>query len=185
MDIGKFKSSRGRLTLWVMIPPLLIVGVGLSTYALRLQSEWQLNRTQGLCEVLPKLMETQRQTLRVLEDFHSSKTKPISSEDELISFVQDAARKAEFTIDSLKVERRASAQNGNMPVLLASVNGNGAIDAIQRFLADVSVSQHLLSERSLQIAKQANGLDDQICKANITFELVLFKGFRSGAGGNE
>ncbi len=91
MDIGKFKSSRSRLILWILIPPLLIAGVGLSTYALRLRSEWQLKRAQHLAEAFPRLVKSRESAVALLELFQGAETTNIDSEEELISFVQESA----------------------------------------------------------------------------------------------
>jgi hypothetical protein len=174
MDIGKFKASRMRLSMWMLIPPLLIAGVGLSSYALQLQSTWRLGRTKALSDVLPKLVHTQQQARALLDGFRGMENRSIQSEDALISFIQETARKVNFTVDSLKVERRDSGPGVVMPVLVANVNGSGAIDATYRFLTEVSASQQLLSESSLRITQQPNAFDLKLCKADITFELVLF-----------
>jgi hypothetical protein len=180
MDIGKFKASRMRLTLWMMVPPLLVVGVGLSSYALQLQSTWKLNRTKALSDVLPKLVQTQQQAQTLLNTFQGMEGRSIKSEDALISFIQESARKVGFTVDSLKVERRDTGTAAGMPVLVANVNGSGALDSTYRFLTEVSASQQLLSESSLKISQQPNAFDLKLCKADITFELVLFNVAKKG-----
>lgn len=177
MDIGKFKSSRLRLTLWILVPPLLIVGVGLSSYALQLQSEWQLNRTKTMAEVLPKLAQAESDVVALLEQIDTPESRVISSEDGLISFIQSTAQRVDFTVDSLKVERQApgKASGLDLPLLTANVTGSGNIEAIQLFLADVGAAHQLLSESELQVSQQSNGLDALNCRAEITFDLVLFE----------
>jgi len=180
MDIGKFKSSRLQLTLWILVPPLLIVGVGLSTYALQLQSEWQLNRTKTMAEVLPKLAKAESAVVALLGQIDNPESQAISSEDGLISFIQSTARRVDFTVDSLKVERKAPGKGSgsDLPLLSAKVIGSGNIDAIQRFLADVGAAHQLLAESELQISQQSNGIDARNCRAEITFDLVLFEAGR-------
>lgn len=173
MDLGKFKSSRLRLTLWILIPPLLSVGFGLSTYALQLRSEWQLKRTRGLAQVLPRLVETNNKARRMMQDFGAGEEQSITSEEGLISFLQESARETDFEVDSLNVERR-SAQGLNF--LSASVTGSGSLSAIQHFLADVSTSHRLLSESSLQISQKASALAQGEYRADVLFDLVLFDG---------
>ena len=72
MDVGKFKVNRVRLILWLAIPPALALGLGLSTYALRLRSEWKLSLTSKLATVLPSLVYTQEKARDLLVDFQNS-----------------------------------------------------------------------------------------------------------------
>jgi len=170
MDIGKFKASRGRLTAWILIPPVLIVGLGLTSYALKRQSEWQLERAQVLQELLPRAAKSQAETEALFQAFMASESGTIASEDELISFLQNAAHQADFVVDSLKVERRSSGAPQQTTVLTASVKGTGTFLAVQTFMSDVAIRQHLLSESSLQISQ---GSDAETCRADIRFELIL------------
>ena len=183
MDIGKFKASRARLILWVLIPPSLVVGAGLSSHALRAQSEWQLNRTRALAEVFPKLVIARRNAERLMAEFNGTESSSLKSEDELISYLQSAARKVDFTVDSLKVERRSSPSADNAPMLTASVKGTGGFGAIQHFLGDVSAGQHLLSESYLQLSRSSAAASPEECRADITFELILFNAGNTPAGG--
>ena len=171
MDVGKFKASRLRLMLWILVPPVLAVGAGLGTYTMRLRSEWELKRTRKLDDVLPRLVETRRQAEAVVAEFRGSDTESLRTEDELISFLQEAAQESGFPVDSIGVERR-SAQG--RPLLAASVKGAGTFNSIQRFMGDVSSAQHLLSESSLKLSKNTLAAEDDSYKADLLFELVLF-----------
>jgi hypothetical protein len=182
MDIGKFKASRTRLVLWILVPPLVFVGVGLSSHGLKLQSEWKLSRTKELSTVLPQLVNTQRQTEKIIDALGGKGSRTIQSEDELISFIQSVAGKVDFTVDSLKVDRRASAQNKSIPVLIASVKGSGPLQAIEDFVNEATSASHLLSESSLQVNKGDSRYGQDNCRADITFELVLFKHLNQAGG---
>ncbi|MDH3981997.1 MAG: hypothetical protein OES84_03755 [Kiritimatiellaceae bacterium] len=183
MDIGKFKSNPLKLTLWIMVPLVLTVGMGLSSYALKLQSEWQLSRTQVLSEILPQLAKSQDGARNLIKEFQGLETERVKTEDEFISFLQSAASQSGFTIDSLKVDRRVSVQNGNSPVLVASVKGAGTFQAVETYLGDVTSSQHLLSESSLQISQASRMAEEGSCRADIVFELFLFETSKPEAGG--
>ncbi|HEY5653690.1 MAG TPA: hypothetical protein VIR63_04905 [Pontiella sp.] len=179
MDVGKFKSSRLRLTLWILFPLMLAVGMGLSSYALRRHSEWKLHRTEVLAEMLPKLIKAQEGVHGLMKEFHGIQGESIQSEDQFISFLQNAANDAEFTVNSLKVERRVSARNNNLPVLVARVRGLGTFQTVEKYLGSVTFKQHLLTEESLKISQADRSEDAGVCLADITFELILFKGIGS------
>ncbi|MDF7799996.1 hypothetical protein P4C99_11020 [Pontiellaceae bacterium B1224] len=180
MDLGKFKASRTRLLLWVLIPPFLISGIGLTSFALDQQSTWVLERTKALSEILPKVVAAQESVESLLQTFNASEAGRIKTEDELISFLQNAANNADFMVDSLKVERKVAAMSKNVPVLAASIRGSGTIMAVRSFLGDVTARQQLLSETSLQINQGGRSLGEESCRADITFELILFKNGKSG-----
>ncbi len=174
MDVGIFKASRAGLILWIAVPPLLIVGVGLSAYALQRQSQWQLNRTEVLAKVLPRFSKTQQAADALLAEFKGQEgASAIQSEDQLMSFLEETAQRAGFAVDSVKVERRVSAENRGMPVLIGNVKGAGGFDAIAQFIANVTSEQHLLSEQSVKIT-QSNGGGSMDYGAELTFELLLF-----------
>ncbi len=182
MDIGKFKASRGRLTAWILIPPVLIVGLGLTSFALKLQSEWQLERTKVLCELLPRVVNARIAADQMFAEFRASESDTIGNEDELISYLQNAAHQADFTVDSLKVERRDSSAGSSAAVLTATVKGTGSFLSVQTLMSDVSMRQHLLSESSLQITQGGKDADATSCRAVIRFELILFDHGSIGGG---
>lgn len=182
MDLGKFKASRRRLTGWVIIPPVLIVGVGLTSFALKQQSEWQLERTRVLADLLPRVDSARKAAEGLMVRFRASESESVKTEDELISFLQNAAQHAGFTVDNLKVERRSSEINAGVSVLSANVRGTGTLRSVQNFMGDVSSRQHLLSETSVQLSQSGKTAGEETCRADITFELTLFPTGRTGGG---
>ena len=183
MDVGKFKVNRVRLILWLAIPPALALGLGLSTYALRLRSEWKLSLTSKLATVLPSLVYTQEKARDLLVDFQNSPSREIQSEDQMISFLQDASQRTGFTVDSLKVDRRRSPLNSDMSLLKAQIIGLGRLEAIEQFMHEVSDGQYLLSEKMLKISKSASSFDSDLFQTEMELELLLFNSV-TGAGGH-
>ena len=179
MDIGKFKASRGRLILWTLIPPALIVGIGLSSFAMKSQSEWRLNRTRLLAEMLPEMVKSQQSAHDILFKFDGAQSTSLKSEDELISYLQGTAAKGEFRVDSLKVDRQASSGGGDVNRLIASVVGSGRFRDVEDFIGDVTSEQHLLNESSVKITEASRVAAKGLCKAEITFELVVFDHLKS------
>ncbi|WP_372846101.1 hypothetical protein [Pontiella sp.] len=170
MEVGKFKSSRGRLVAWILVPPLLIVGIGLSSFAMRLQSEVELDQTKRLAEMLPQVVMARQEAEALLDDFYESGAGSVQTEDELISFLQGFAAKVDFRVNSLKVDRRTK---GPVTLLVATVKGNGSFNAVQQFLGDVTANQQLLSESALQITQMIDDYGVASCRMDVTFELVL------------
>lgn len=183
MDVGKFKTSRTRLVLWVLVPPLLAAVPAMGTYALRLRSQWELERVRKLSDVLPRLVRIQRQALVLVDDFEGSNAGAVRTEDGLISFLQAAAEGAAFMVDSLKVERGTSAGNAAQPVLVASLKGSGTFGSIQTFLGNAAIQQHLLSERSLQLFQTSSNQEEGLLRAEIVFELVIFDAAKTAVQG--
>ncbi len=181
MDVGVFKASRTRLMMWIIVPPLLVVGIGLGTYTLKLQSEWQLSRTKELAEVLPDLIDAQQQAQELLAQFNKGLEQSVESEDQFISFLQEVAQQVGFTVDSIKVERRVSAATLNTEVLFASVKGTGSFDVIELYLNDVVSAHTLLSESEIKLT-QVKEYNTDFYRAELAFELLLYKGSRAAIG---
>lgn len=182
MDVGVFKASRARLITWIVVPPLVIVSVGLGAHALQRQSQWELNRTKELSKVLPKLVQTKQQASGLLAEFNKgSGDESIQSEDQFISFLQSVAQQVGFTVDSVKVERQVSEENQNMPALSASVKGTGSLDIIELYLGDVTKGQHLLSESEIKLS-QVKTYSTDFYNAELAFELLLFNGTKESGG---
>ena len=182
MDVSVFKANRRRLTSWIVIPPVLAVSVGLSSYALRRHSQWELSRAQEMAGVLPQLVQTRQIADDVLSRFNGDGESDIHSEDQLISLIQETGRRVGFTVDSLKVERRVSARHRNLPVLTAAVTGEGQYADIEFFLGEVCTQHHFLSASSVKLSKsQKSGT--QRYRADIGFELVLLEGLQVAGGG--
>ena len=72
MDVGIFKTSGIRLKIWLIVPPLLIVILGLGSHAWRQRAEWQLQETEAYSEILPQLMSARRNTALLLNSFRGS-----------------------------------------------------------------------------------------------------------------
>ncbi|MDZ8119283.1 hypothetical protein [Pontiella agarivorans] len=167
---------------WVIIPPLLIVGIGLTSFALKLQSEWQLERTRVLADLLPRVNYARKAAQELMVRFRESESGSIKTEDELISFLQNAAQAAGFTVDNLKVDRRSSETGANVPILSARVRGTGTLLSVQNFMGDVSSRQYLLSETSVELSQSGMTEGEDTCRAEITFELILFQTGKTGGG---
>jgi hypothetical protein len=185
MDIGKFKASRARLLMWIVLPPLVFTGIGLSAYALRLQAEWDLNRAQLFSQVLPELVQTQNQARDLLQSFHESDAYSVQSEDDFIAYIREIERKSDFTVDTLEVERLSS--DDNMSVLIAVVEMDGEFKTIEKFISDVVSGQHLLFGSQLSITQitEMDASDTGVLQAEITFEMILLDALKSVVGEGE
>jgi len=174
MDVGKFKASQKRLMMWITVPPLLISSVGLSAYAWKQQAEWKLKQTESLSEALPVVIQARTDAGRLISDLGLNKESAIGSEDQLISFLQEAAMRRGFTIDSVQVVRREAKDSQGIPVLMANIEGTGEFTAIQLYINEVQSAQHMLSVNTLELTQPrqqiiaGNGF-----KANISFNLLL------------
>lgn len=183
MDIGVFRASRVRLMVWIVVPPLLIVSLGLGTEALKRRSEWELNRTKEMTKILPKLIQMRERASDVLIEFKKgSEEQVIESEDQLISFLQEEAQQVGFTVDSIKVERRSSEVNPSISVLVASVKGTGSFDAIELYLGDVTTAHCLLCESAIKLS-QVQEYNAGFYRAELAFELTLLHGSKGASGG--
>ncbi len=184
MDVGIFMASGGRLRAWLIIPPLLIVSVGLGSHAWQQRAEWRLQETQALSEVLPPFIAARKDAVELIEGFKTAAGGELGSEDQLISFLQDMAQKNDFIVGAVNVVDRKRQQQKAVPVLNAVVSGQGNFTAIHLYINEVKTEQHLLSVSSLKI-KQPTELTegDGLYDVEIVFELLLLDEMKAFSGG--
>ncbi|MCF7849622.1 MAG: hypothetical protein K9M45_12290 [Kiritimatiellales bacterium] len=176
MDVGKFKASRKILQGWVVIPPLLIVLVGLGSYPIQRKAYWSLKRTKALHEILPMFVQIRRESTEVIQLFQGSEDE-ISMEDQLISFLQEAAQECGFTVDSVNVERQRLKPGEKLPVLRVAVKGVGSFNTIERYLNEVAQAEYLLSEEAIRLSRARDQAMDHY-SAEIIFERLLVSGWQ-------
>ena len=184
MDVGKFKASGRRMMAWVVIPPVMIAGIGLSTYAWKQRAEWQLRETQAISDVLPVFITAQKKASDLITDLGINKEGQIGSEDQLISFLQEAALRNNFTVDAIQVVRREKNRGNQVPVLSASVQGSGEFADIQLYVNEIKSAQQLLSVNTMEI-QQTFGIDmeEALFEASVVFDLVLIEEVLKSKGG--
>ena len=184
MDVGKFKASRGRLMAWIGIPPLLIVSVGLSAYAWAQRADTRLIQNQALSDVLPVFIKAQKDAAELIADLGINEEDKIGSEDQLISFLQEAALRRGFTVDAIQVVRQEKIQGKNVPVLSASVKGSGELTAIQLYINEIKSAQQLLSVSSIQLTQPKKMNTENTFDAKVVFDLLLLEEVLKTAGGS-
>ncbi|MEE9369731.1 MAG: hypothetical protein V3V05_12855 [Pontiella sp.] len=184
MDVGKFKASRGRLMAWIGIPPLLIVSVGLSAYAWAQKADTRLIQNQALSDVLPVFIKAQKDAAELIADLGINEEDKIGSEDQLISFLQEAALRRGFTVDAIQVVRHEKVRGKNVPVLSASVDGSGELAAIQLYINEIKSAQQLLSVSSIQLTQPKKmNVENKTFDAKVVFDLLLLEEVLKTAGG--
>lgn len=178
-------ASGGRLKAWLIIPPLLIVGLGLSSNAWRQRSHWELQKARALSEVLPAFITARKDVMGLIDGFKQSSAGEIGSEDQLISFLQDMAQQNEFLVDTVNVitqKNQRQPQQKAIPVLNAVVRGSGDLAAIQLYINQVKTQQRLLSVSSLRMSPPKDA-GSTLYDAEIIFELILLDELQTAKGG--
>jgi len=182
MEIGRFKANKKRLIAWVVIPPLLTVSVGLSTYAFQQRELWRLQQAESLTEVLPSIIQIRDEAAALLKNFNESSPEEIVSENQLISFLQDIAQQQNFLVNTIQVDRLAPAAGGKFPRLNAVVQGSGSFSAIQLYINKAESVNQMLSASSINLSQSRDG-GDEYFGAKITFDLLLINEVLSSTGG--
>ncbi len=171
---------------WIVIPPVMIVGVGMSAHAWQQRAEWRLRQNEALSDVLPVFIKAQGAAAELIEDLGVNQKDAISSEDQLISFLQEAAVRRAFTIDAVQVIRHDKQKGKTVPVLSASVEGFGEFTAIQLYINEIKSAQQLLSVRSMDLTQpKKRKQDDEIFEARVVFELLLIDEVLQTTGGSK
>jgi hypothetical protein len=182
MDVGIFKNSGVRLKLWLILPPLLMISLGLGTRAWRERAKWQLEQTQALSEILPPLISARRDVVGLFKGFSTSSGGELDSEDQLISFLQDMAQQNEFMLDTVnRIEQKK--QKRALPVMNAVVRGRGDFTAVQMYINEAKSGQQLLSVDAINIQQPPDTVGEGIFDVEIVFELLLLDEMESIAGG--
>jgi len=176
MDVGKFKASRRMLQGWIILPPLLIILVGLGYVPIQRQAYWSLKRTQALHEMLPMFVQSRRDSVELIELFKSAEDE-MSMEDQLISFLQEEAHECDFTVDSVNVKRQQPSGRGQLPALRVTVKGAGSYNSIERYPNEVAMAEYFLSEESIRLSR-AGGAGINPYSAEIIFERLLLSGWQ-------
>ena len=185
MDVAIFKVNKIRLIAWIVIPPMLITSLGLSSYALRRKAEWKLKQTQALSDVLPAVIGAQTAVRQLFEDLGISEEKRIASEDQLISLLQEKARARNILIEKLQVNRRNKSKDSKIPVLSAKIYAFGDIGAFQLYLNDIKRAQPLLTANSIQVSQQPGSGEDGNFELNVVFDLLLVDEVLKTRGGSQ
>ena len=186
MDVGIFKTSGLRLKLWIIIPPLLMVSVGLGSHAWRQRAVWKLQETQALSEFLPPLITARKDVAALFDSFKGSTGSEMGSGDQLISFLQDMAQLNDFMLDTIDiVDRRNSSPESSqaLPVLNAVVRGRGDFTSVQMYINEAKSRQQLLSVDSLRVNKPSDGAGAGIYDVEIVFELMQLNEMKTVSGG--
>ena len=185
MDVGIFKVSKIRLIAWVVIPPVVIAAVGLSSYALRQKAEWRLKQTQALSDVLPAVTEAQTAVRKLFDDLGLTKEKRIASEDQLISLLQDKAMQRNIVFKTVQVNRRDKSKGASVPALSAVVEAFGDVAAFQLYLNDIKMAQPLLTANSIKIEQRSEdgGGGGGDFELNVIFDLLLLDNHLIASGG--
>lgn len=183
MDIGIFKASKVRLVLWIVIPPLLIVTVGLSSYALQQRAEWKLQETQALSNVLPDLIEVKQDMEELYDKLGLSSDKRISTGDELVSILEKLARKRRIELKRTQIVDREQTKESKIPVVGVIMDATGDLADFQLFLNDITSAHPLVSTRSISVS-QVNKADQQAgFELKVVFDLLMVNDVLKASGG--
>lgn len=176
-------ASGGRLRAWLIIPPLLIVSVGLGSHAWQQRAGWRLQETQALSEVLPPFITARKAAIGLIKGFRTATGGELGSEDQLISFLQDMAQKTDFIVDTVNVVDWKNQQQKAVPVLNAAVSGQGNFTAIQLYINQVKTEQQLLSVSSIVVKQPTENSEGGLYDVKIVFELLLLNEMKAFRGG--
>jgi hypothetical protein len=183
MDVGTFKASKARLIMWIVIPPMLIVIVGLSSYALQQRAEWKLQETQALSNVLPDVIEAKKDVQTLYDELGLSKDKRISSGDELVSILEEEARRRRIELKRTQVIDREMPKGAKIPVISVIIDASGEFSDFQLFLNDIKTAHPLVSTRSATLDQSEDGAAESGFDLKVVFDLLLVGDVLKASGG--
>lgn len=179
MDIAVFKASKKRLRGWILIPPMIIITLGLGTHALSRKAHWHLQSTQVLNDKLPAFIQSNKGISTVLDEFRDI-AEGQSQEGQVIAVLQDEAVRSGFEVTSVQVDRLPVDLQTDKLILNAAVSGYGTLESIQKYLKNVNTARNMLAEDVIKISEADEDLGGGIYEAKIIFKEVLFKSQSTG-----
>lgn len=182
MDVGIFIVSGWRLKTWLIIPPLLMVSVGLGSYAWQQRAQWQLQEAQALSDVLPPFIAARRAASDLFGDLKTATGGEVGSEDQLISFLQDIAQQADFMVSGVNV---VDQKQQKASVLHVAVRGEGDFTAVQLYINEAKSKQRLLSVDSIKVMSPTEQSEGGLYNVEIVFELFLMDEMKALGGGGQ
>ncbi len=184
MDVGIFKASKVRLMAWIAIPPALILGVGLGSYAWHERAAWRLKEAKALEDVLPAFIGARADAEKLVAELGLENGNMIANEDQLLSVINEAAARKGFIIESMQVERKVPGKGQDIPLLVATVEGSGKFTAIQLFANELVAAHKLLSVSSIALDQPRDDAGKSgLFEVRITFELMQIDEVLQTAGG--
>ena len=184
MDVGIFIASRARLGVWLVIPPLLMVTVGLGSHAWQQRAQWQLQEAKALSEILPPFITARKEAVNLVEGFKSEGSGELASKDQLGSFLQDMAEENHFSMGTaVSMPDQKNNPQKAVPVQNFVVKGAANFTDIQLFINEVKTEQKLLSVSSIKIMHPAERSGDGLYDVEIIFELLLLDEMKAFNGG--
>lgn len=183
MDVGKFKAGRARLVAWIIIPPIAMVSVGLSTYALKQHTEWKLKQSQAISDILPDIIQARKQVQNLFESKGLTRDQRITTSDQLFSLLEEKARNRNVTINRKQILNRENVIKTSIPMLNALVEASGTFSSYQLFLNDVLAAYPLISLRSVDILQSSEGNNAAGFQLRVMFDLMLVDEVLKADGG--
>lgn len=184
MDVGIFITSSRRLTMWIIIPPLLMVGIGMGSFAWKQKAQWQLQEAQALSELLPPFITARNNAAELFKGFETDAGGELGSEDQLISFLQDMAQQNSFMVETVNIVARKNPQQ-TVPALNAVVKGEGDFTAVQLYINEAKSKQRLLSVDSIKVMEPNTRSETGLYSVEIIFELLLIDEIKALGGGSQ
>lgn len=183
MDVGVFKASKVRLVIWIVVPPILIMVVGLSSFALRQYAEGQLEQTKALSNVLPDVISTRKKVHTLVDDLGLSKEKRIASADQFLAHLEEKATNRNIDLKKTQILRREKEKGSSTPVVSAMVEAVGGFADFQLFLNDVKSAHPLVSARLIELKQGREDAVGEGFQLKIVFDLLLVGDVLKTTGG--
>lgn len=185
MDVGIFMASGTRLRIWLILPPVLIVSIGLGSHAWQQRAVWKLEETKAISNVLPSFITARGEVLDLVESFKTDGGKDLVSQAQMGSFLQEMAEQNNFTGTSVSTPDQKNQPQKAVPVQNYMVKGSARFMDIQLFINKAKSEQRLISVSSIKIAQPSEGSAGEQFEVEILFELLLLDGMKAFDGGTQ
>lgn len=184
MDVGLFKASKTRMVLWIVVPPMLITAVGLSSFALKQRAEWRLKQTRALSNVLPDVIRARKNVQNLVDNLGLSEERRITTGDQLITLLDEKAAHRNIELKRTQIVQREQNRNSSIPVISAVVEASGDFAGFQLFLNDVKSAHPLISARTIELTQGREDALEEGFQLKVVFDLLLANDVLKATGGS-
>lgn len=155
MDLGMFRRSRTAFTGWIILPLVLVCVAFYLVHVYCSAVEQGLKRRRDFLDVLPDMQRRLTVSEDIVNGFALTGQGNGEAIDVLGAQVHSMARRHDFVINSLRIDKLADQSTEEILVLEIAIKGEGVLLELIRFLNDLQRPQTLalLEECRLQVSK--------------------------------
>lgn len=182
MDLGQFARNRRMLFAWILVPVLLAALLLFVTNLYARAVDEALVGVRSHHAVIPSMQYQLHLADKTLAQFASGTASESTSLDRLSALLYEAGARADFDVQSVKIDVATPSPREGFRGLRIAVLGQGSLVAAVRYIDDLQATRRLIEVESANInRKESTGAFPEY-SARLVFVHYSFPRVRTGAG---